>query len=64
MELIFRLIGVIIVTLVFYLVGSFVAWDSNPLNWWLFTTILGRCFVSVYIIAVVVNLVDGDDTYI
>lgn len=26
----------------YYLVGSFIAWDFNPLNWWIFTSVFGR----------------------
>jgi hypothetical protein len=28
--------------LVLYVLGSFIAWDLNPLNWWLFTSSFGR----------------------
>jgi len=28
--------------LIFYLLGSFIAWDLNPLNWWLLTSSFGR----------------------
>lgn len=37
-----KLAGFIVVHLVFYLMGSFIAWDFNPLNWWLFQSWGGR----------------------
>lgn len=37
-----KLAGFILVHLVFYLMGSFIAWDFNPLNWWLFQSWVGR----------------------
>jgi hypothetical protein len=37
MEFKYRLLGVSVATLCMYLIGSFIAWDLNPMNWWLFT---------------------------
>jgi hypothetical protein len=37
--------------LIFYLIGSFIAWDLNPLNWWVFTSWVGRVlflFFEIY----------------
>ena len=36
------LIVLVIQLLFVYLAGSFIAWDSNPLHWWLFTSTFGR----------------------
>ena len=33
---------------VIYLIGCFIAWDINPLNWWLFNTSIGRIFFLVF----------------
>lgn len=38
-----------------YLIGCFIAWDMNPLNWWLFTTIVGRVVYMFYFVIVLVN---------
>ena len=41
----------VLVHSIFYLIGSFIAWDFNPLNWWLFTSWGGRClflFFEIY----------------
>jgi hypothetical protein len=43
----------VLVHFIFYLVGGFIAWDLNPLNWWVFTSWVGRClflFFEIYII--------------
>ena len=37
-----KLAGFIVIHLVLYLMGSFIAWDFNPLNWWLFQSWGGR----------------------
>ena len=38
----------ILVHLLFYLLGSFIAWDLNPLNWWLFTSWVGRILFLIF----------------
>jgi hypothetical protein len=38
----------ILVHLLFYLLGSFIAWDLNPLNWWLFTSWFGRILFLIF----------------
>lgn len=43
-----KIIGVILLlNVVFYLIGSFIAFDLNPIHWWLFDTMIGRCFFLV-----------------
>ena len=56
-DIIFRLIGIIITFAVIYFLGVFIAWDTNPLNWWIFTSTFGR-FIAVFlfIIVLVANL--------
>lgn len=44
--------------LIVYLFGSFIAWDINPLNWWLLSTSIGRIFFLVFEILCIVNLFD------
>lgn len=39
-----------------YIIGCFIAWDMNPLNWWLFTTIVGRVIYTVYFVIVLANV--------
>jgi len=60
MEFKYRLLGVSVATLCMYLIDSFIAWDLNPMNWWLFTTILGRIFVAIYIVALVSSLINDE----
>jgi len=51
--LIWFLISFILVFCAIYLVGCFITWDYNPLNWWVIRTTLGRIifiFMLIYII--------------
>jgi hypothetical protein len=34
---------------VYYLIGSFIAWDFNPLHWWLFTSTFGRILGIIFV---------------
>jgi len=40
--------GVIFLHLVVYLIGSFIAWDWNPLHWWIFTSSFGRILFLIF----------------
>lgn len=44
------LVPLVIANGIWYLLGAFVAWDWNPMNWWLFTTTFGR------VIAIIIEL--------
>jgi hypothetical protein len=38
-----KLIGIfLLLNVMIYLIGSFIAWDLNPLNWWTFKDTFGR----------------------
>lgn len=39
-----NIVWVIVANLLVYLLGGFIVWDMNPMNWWLFNTIVGRVF--------------------
>jgi hypothetical protein len=39
-----------------YIIGSFIAWDLNPLHWLLLTTTLGRIIYSIFFIAVLTTI--------
>jgi hypothetical protein len=39
---IFKAIGFVCTLGFIYIVGSFIAWDYNPLNWWMIRTSIGR----------------------
>ena len=45
----------VLVHLIFYLIGSFIAWDLNPLDWWLFTSWVGRVLILFFEIYVIGN---------
>jgi hypothetical protein len=54
-------IGMVLIPLaigngVYYLIGSFVAWDWNPTNWWLFTSVWGRVIFVLLEISVLANI--------
>lgn len=45
-----RVLNIIAIHIFLYLIGSFLAWDFNPLHWWLFTATWGRIlFVLIYL---------------
>jgi hypothetical protein len=46
--------------LIFYFIGSFIAWDLNPLNWWLFTSWFGRVLILFFEIYGVGNYLSED----
>lgn len=48
------LLPLLIANLFIYVIGCFIAWDMNPMNWWLFTTIVGRVFYIIYFVIVLV----------
>lgn len=48
----------VLVHLIFYLLGSFIAWDLNPLNWWLFTSWVGRVLFVIFELSCITNLFD------
>jgi hypothetical protein len=46
--------------LIFYFIGSFIAWDFNLLNWWLFTSWVGRILFLIFEIYGVGNYLAED----
>ena len=56
-EWIFKILGIVFNFTILYIFGSFVAWDLNPLNWWLFTSIFGRILFAIFFfVNIIVNL--------
>jgi len=50
MNIFIRVLTVIVIHIFLYLIGSFIAWDFNPLHWWLFTDTRGRVlFIFTYL---------------
>jgi len=48
-----KLVEFLLVHSIFYLIGSFISWDLNPLNWWVFTSWVGRVlflFFEIYVV--------------
>jgi hypothetical protein len=48
-----KLVAFLLVHSIFYLIGSFISWDLNPLNWWVFTSWFGRVlflFFEIYVV--------------
>ena len=50
------LLPLLIANLFIYVIGCFIAWDMNPMNWWLVTTIVGRVFYAIYFVIALVNV--------
>jgi hypothetical protein len=56
MESIKILAKFLLVNLLLYGIGSFIAFDWNPLNWWLFSAWGGRAlflFIEMYVLATI-----------
>lgn len=49
-DIIISTIGFFFNIIIIYFIGSFIAWDFNPLNWLLFTTIIGRVVLLILLI--------------
>lgn len=45
MELIKTIGQILLVNVILYLIGSFIALDLDPQHWWLFRSLLGRIVV-------------------
>jgi hypothetical protein len=41
---------------IWYLLGAFVAWDWNPMNWWLLTNPFGRVLAVLLEISIFANI--------
>lgn len=43
-----------IVCAIVYIIGAFIAWDVNPLHWWLFCSILGR-ILTIFLFIIMIG---------
>lgn len=55
LKAILHMIAMILIPLIIfngfiYIIGAFIAWDTNPLHWWLFTSPWGRIIYAVLFI--------------
>jgi hypothetical protein len=50
------LVPLVLVNSLYYLVGSFIAMDWNPMNWWLLTSFFGRIILVALEIGILVNV--------
>ncbi len=50
----------IFIHLVVYLIGSFIAWDWNPLHWWIFTSSFGRILFLLFEMTCILNYLSED----
>jgi hypothetical protein len=46
--------------LIFYLIGSFIAWDWNPLHWWILTSPIGRILFLLFEMTCIFNYLSED----
>ena len=37
----------IFINIFFYVLFSFIAWNPHPMEWWLFKSVIGRCFLVI-----------------
>ena len=61
LKAIFHVIGMILIPMIIfngfiYLFGCFIAWDINPMHWWLFTSIPGRILYAILFIGCLSNV--------
>jgi hypothetical protein len=61
LKAILHMIGMVLIPMAIayvflYTLGSFIAWDTNPSHWWLFTSITGRCLFIMYTIGALANV--------
>jgi len=42
--------------LIYYIIGSFLSFDFNPLNWWAFKEPAGRLIITLFEIILLVNV--------
>ena len=54
MSWLIKFIGVILLlNVILYIIGSFIAYNWNPLEWWLFKETFGRvCFILIEIFGI------------
>ena len=50
------LVPLVIANGIWYLLGAFIAWDWNPMNWWLFTNPFGRVLAVLLEISIMANI--------
>jgi hypothetical protein len=57
-----KIIGIFLLTnMVFYLVGSFISWNLDLMNWWLIKTTIGRVIflvIEAFLVAASLELSD------
>lgn len=52
---IYSLIG----NLVFYLLGTFISFDFNPMDWWLFNLSIGRLIILIIEFIIITASIQG-----
>ena len=59
MELIKTIGQILLVNVILYLIGSFIALDLDPQHWWLFGSLLGRiAFILLEVMIIAMALQD------
>jgi|APCry1669189768_1035252.scaffolds.fasta_scaffold19553_1 hypothetical protein len=41
---------------IWYLIGSFIAWDWNPMHWWMITSTIGRILGAIIELCILANV--------
>ena len=55
-----RILGFFLMLTAFYIIGSWIALESNPTHWALFNNTWGRTIFAIFFIALAVTAYNGD----
>jgi hypothetical protein len=50
------LLPLLIGNAIIYVIGAFVAWSSNPMEWWLLTSTWGRVLAVIMELSIIANV--------
>jgi len=57
------LLPLLIINVIYYLIGAIIAWDLNPMKWWIFNHWVGRTIIVILELAAIVNAPKFWDDY-
>jgi FtsH-binding integral membrane protein len=52
------LVPLVLANGLWYLLGAFIAWDFNPMHWWLFNTTFGRVIAIILELCIISAIPD------
>ena len=57
------LLPLLIVNVIYYLIGAIIAWDLNPMHWWIFNHWVGRAIIVILELGAIANAPKFWDDY-